>query len=49
MRRFIALVVILNLCSYAFSQQEDRKTMNLNECIEYAKEHNLTVKKAKLT
>ncbi|MBP1644868.1 MAG: outer membrane protein [Bacteroidetes bacterium] len=49
MRRFIALVVILNLCSYAFSQQDNRKTMNLNECIEYAKEHNLTVKKAKLT
>lgn len=49
MRRFIALVVILNLCSYAFSQQENRKTMNLNECIEYAKQHNLTVKKAKLS
>lgn len=48
-KRFAAFLVVLNLFSYAFSQQGEKKTMNLNECIDYAKEHNLTVKKAKLT
>ena len=48
-KRFFALVLILNLCSYAYAQEGKKITMNLNECIEYAKQHNLIVKKAKLS
>lgn len=48
-RKFFTLVLVLNLCFYAYSQENKKITMNLNECIEYAKQHNLTVKKAKLS
>ncbi|MFA6200009.1 MAG: TolC family protein [Bacteroidales bacterium] len=48
-KRFLALFLISTLCSYAYSQEGTKLKMNLNECIEYAKQHNLTVKKAKLS
>lgn len=48
-KRFLALFLILTLCSYAYSQEGKKLKMNLNECIEYAKQHNLTVKKAELS
>lgn len=39
---------ILAFPSYYSSLNAQTKVMNLNECIEYAKEHNINVKKAKL-
>ena len=48
-KRFLALVLVLNLFSNAYSQEGSAIKMNLNECINYAKEHNLSVKKAKLS
>ncbi|MDD2192018.1 MAG: TolC family protein [Bacteroidales bacterium] len=48
-KRLFALVLVLNLFSNAYAQEGNTIIMNLNECIDYAKEHNLSVKKAKLS
>jgi len=48
-KRLFVLVLLSILFLNVFSQESKNITMNLNQCIEYAKEHNLTVKKAKLS
>lgn len=48
-KRFLVLFLVLHLFSNAYSQEGNIIKMNLNECIYYAKEHNLSVKKAKLS
>ena len=48
-KSFLALVLLINLFSNVYAQESSAIKMNLNECIDYAKEHNLSVKKARLS
>lgn len=48
-KRLFVLVILSTLCLNVFSQESKKITMNLNQCIEYAKQYNLSVKKARLS